>query len=192
VREFEANVPNSGDNMILVKLKSDASASDARASIDKIVDEFPSAKVQDLAEFKDATKAQLDFFLILMGVLLLLTIIIAMVGIVNTLILSVVERTREIGLIRAVGGYRKQIRAAIRWEALIIAAFGLLAALTIGVFFGWVLIRNMGDEGIDVFRLPIGTLIVVTIITLMLTLLAAILPAAWAGRRPILQAIASD
>jgi putative ABC transport system permease protein len=127
-----------------------------------------------------------------MGVLLLLTIIIAMVGIVNTLILSVVERTREIGLIRAVGGFRKQVRSAIRWEALIIAAFGLLAALTIGVFFGWVLIRNMGEEGIDVFRLPIGTLVLVTAITAVLTWLAALLPAAWAGRRPILAAIASE
>jgi len=192
VREFEANVPNSGDNLILIKLKPDVSASEAKSSITKIVDAFPSAKVQDLAEFKSATKKQLDFFLILMGVLLLLTIIIAMVGIVNTLILSVVERTREIGLIRAVGGFRKQVRSAIRWEALIIAAFGLLAALTIGVFFGYVLIRNMGEEGIDVFRLPIGTLVLVTAITAVLTWLAALLPAAWAGRRPILAAIASE
>lgn len=192
VKTFEDNIPNSGDNLILVKLKDGVSIGEARSSIDKIVEAYPSAKLQDLAEFKEATKAQFDFFLIMMGALLLFTIIIAMIGIVNTLILSVVERKREIGLTRAVGAYRSQIRSTIRWEALIIAAFGLLAALTIGVFFGWVLIRNLGEEGIDVFSLPIGRLIGVTLVTAVLTLIAAVLPAAWAGRRPILAAIASE
>jgi putative ABC transport system permease protein len=189
---FEDNIPNSGDNLILVKLNEGVTTSQAKSSIEKIVDAYPTAKLQDLSEFKDATKSQLDFFLILMGVLLMLTILIAMIGIVNTLILSVVERTREIGLTRAVGAYRSQIRSAIRWEALIIAAFGLVAALTIGVFFGFVLIRNLGDQGIDVFSLPIARLIIVTIVTALLTLLAAVIPAVWAGRRPILAAIASE
>jgi putative ABC transport system permease protein len=192
IQEFEDNIPNSGDNLVLVKLKDGASTSEARASLDEIVDVYPSAKLQDLAEYKDATKAQFDFFLIMMGALLLLTIIIAMIGIVNTLILSVVERRREIGLTRAVGAYRSQIRSTIRWEALIIALFGLVAALSVGVLFGWMLIRALGDEGIDVFSLPIGRLILVTIITALLTLLAALLPAAWAGRRPILAAIATE
>lgn len=189
---FEDNVPNSGDNLILVKLKSGVTPADAKPSIEKIVDQFPTAKLENLAEFKESTKSGLNVILAIMGVLLLFTIVIAMVGIVNTLILSVVERTREIGLTRAVGAHRSQIRSTIRWEALVIAAFGLIAALTIGVFFGWVLVSNMGDGGIDSFEVPFGQLALVTAVTLVLTLIASLLPAAWAGRRPILAAIASD
>jgi putative ABC transport system permease protein len=192
IQTFEDNIPNSGDNMILVKLQDGASPAEARSEIDSIVSTYPSAKLQDLSEFKDSFKSQLNVFLIMMGVLLAFTILIAMIGITNTLILSVVERMREIGLTRAVGAYRGQIRSTIRWEALIIALFGLTAALGIGIFFGWMLITNSGDEGIDAFSLPVVHLVILTIVTAFLTLGAAMLPAAWAGRRPILQAIASE
>lgn len=187
-----ANVPNSGDSIILVSLENGVTEAQAKPSIEKIVDQFPSAKLQDLSEYKAATKAQFDPILIMMGVLLALTIVIAMVGIVNTLILSVVERTKEIGLTRAVGATRRQIRSTIRWEALLIAAFGLLAALAVGIFFGWVLVTALKDEGFSAFAVPFTNLIVVTVVTGALTLLAAVFPAAWAGRRPILAAIASD
>ena len=146
----------------------------------------------NLDEFKDATKEQFNFFLIFMGVMLMLTIIIAMVGITNTMILSIVERTREIGLTRAVGATRGQIRSTIRWEALLIAGFGLIAALGVGIFFGWVIVNGLEEEGFNAFAVPIGSLIAVTLATALLTLLAAVLPAAWAGRRPVLTAIATE
>ena len=126
----------------------------------------------------------------LVNALLALTILIAMIGIVNTLVLSVVERTREIGLTRAVGASRGQVRSTIRWEALLISAFGLAAALAVGVFFGWVLVRVLADEGFGVFALPAGQLVLFTVVTGVLTLGAAVFPAAWAGRRRILSAIA--
>ena len=135
-------------------------------------------------------KAQYDVILVLVNALLTLTIVIAMIGIVNALILSVVERTREIGLTRAVGATRGQVRSAIRWEALIIAAFGLMGALGVGVFFGWVLVRALSEQGFRVFALPAPQLAVFAGVTALLTLAASVLPAAWAGRRRVLSAIA--
>jgi putative ABC transport system permease protein len=189
---FEAYIPTVGDNQIWVDLADGVPVADGRAALEPVLAEFPTADVQDLDEFKSATKAQFDAFLILVNVLLALTILIAMIGIVNTLILSVVERTREIGLTRAVGATRGQIRSTIRWEALLIGAFGLIAALGIGVFFGWVFVNALEDEGFSSFVVPVRELAVVTIVTGILTLLAAVFPAAWAGRRPILSAIAQQ
>jgi putative ABC transport system permease protein len=189
---IEANVPNSGDNQILVQLADGASTSQARSALQDIVDQYPTAELQDLDEFKEATKGQFDQLLIIVNALLALTLIVAMIGIVNTLVLSVVERTREIGLTRAVGAARKQIRATIRWEALLIAAFGLVAALTVGTFFGWVIFQALDEEGFTSFEIPVGQLVVVTIVTALLTLLAAVFPAIWAGRRPVLSAISEQ
>lgn len=189
---FDANLPDAGDNQIWVRLTEGASRDEAADALEAVVADFPSAEVQDLDEFKSATKAIFDPILILVNVLLALTILIAMIGIVNTLVLSVIERTREIGLTRAVGATRGQIRATIRWEALIIAMFGLVAALAVGVFFGWVIVTALAEQGLTAFRVPVAQLIVVTIVTALLTLLAAVLPAAWAGRRKILAAIAVE
>jgi putative ABC transport system permease protein len=186
---FDANIPTAGDAQIWIRLADGVSIDEGREAITPVLDEFPTAELQDLSEFKASTKAQFDPFLILVNVLLALTILIAMIGIVNTLILSVVERTREIGLTRAVGASRGQIRSTIRWEALLIAAFGLMAALGIGIFFGWVFVNALKDEGFSSFVIPFRDLLIVTIVTAVLTLLAALFPAAWAGRRPILSAI---
>ena len=187
---FEDNVPNSGDALILVKLVDGVTVDQARPELEGVVDQFASAELQDLDQYKDANKAQFNQILIMMTVLLTITIIIAMIGIVNTLILSVVERTQEIGLTRAVGASRRQIRSAIRWEALLIAAFGLIAALATGVLFGWVVVEALKDDGFSAFVIPFGALIGVTFFTGALTFLAALFPAAWAARRPILAAIA--
>lgn len=189
---FDANIPTSGDSQIWIRTAEGVTPDEARDAIDGVITEFPTAELQNLDEFKDATKEQFNFFLIFMGVLLVLTIVIAMIGITNTMILSIVERSREIGLIRAVGATRGQIRSAIRWEALLIAGFGLIAALGVGVFFGWVIVNGLEEEGFNAFAVPIGSLIAVTLATGLLTLLAAVLPAAWAGRRNVLAAIATE
>ena len=187
---FDLNLPTVGDTQIWVRAADGVAVEDARAAVDAVLGPFPSAEVQDLAEFKAGIKAQYDIILLLVNALLALTIVIAMIGIVNTLVLSVVERSREIGLTRAVGASRGQVRATIRWEALLISGFGLAAALAVGVFFGWVLVRMLADEGFSVFALPAAQLVVFTAVTGVLTLAAAVLPAAWAGRRPVLSAIA--
>ena len=187
---FDLNLPDVGDTQIWIRTADGVPVDTARAAIEPLLAPFPSAELQDLAEFKAGIKEQYDIILVLVNALLALTILIAMIGIVNTLILSVVERTREIGLTRAVGASRSQVRSTIRWEALLIAGFGLAAALVVGVLFGWVLVRLLADEGFGVFALPAGQLAVFTAVTGALTLAAAVLPAAWAGRRRILGAIA--
>jgi len=187
---FDANLPDVGDNQVWVRLADGVSPAAARDVLEPLVAGYPSAEVQDLDEFKAAIKAQYDTILVLVNALLVLTVLIAMIGIVNTLILSVVERSREIGLTRAVGATRGQVRSTIRWEALIIAAFGLVAALGIGVSFGWVLVRALADEGFTVFALPTAQLLAFAAVTGALTLAGAVFPAVWAGRRGILSAIA--
>ena len=190
VDAFDANLPDVGDAQIWVRLADGVTVDEARSDLESVVASFPSAEVQDLEEFKAAMKGQYDIILVLVNALLTLTIVIAMIGIVNALILSVVERTREIGLTRAVGATRSQVRSAIRWEALIIAAFGLVGALGVGVFFGWVLVHALSEEGFRVFALPTAQLAGFAAVTAALTLVAAVLPAAWAGRRRVLSAIA--
>ncbi|HET6954410.1 MAG TPA: FtsX-like permease family protein [Acidimicrobiales bacterium] len=187
---FDRYVPEAGDSQIWIRLTSGTGIDDARAALEPLIAPFPSAEMQDLDEFKDAVKSQYDVILVLVNALLLLTILIAMIGIVNTLILSVVERTREIGLTRAVGATRGQVRSSIRWEALLIATIGLTAALALGIFFGWVLVRALADQGFRVFALPTLQLAAFAAATGLLTLAAAVVPAAWAGRRRILAAIA--
>ena len=187
---FDLNLPSVGDTQIWVQAADGVPVGEARAAVDTVLGPFPAAEVQDLAEFKADIKEQYDIILVLVNALLALTILIAMIGIVNTLVLSVVERSREIGLTRAVGASRGQVRATIRWEALLISGFGLAAALAVGVFFGWVLVRLLSDEGFSVFALPAGQLVLFTLVTAVLTLAAAVFPAAWAGRRQILSAIA--
>ena len=187
---FEANLPDVGDAQIWVRLAEGVTVAEARPELESVVAAFPSAEVQDLDEFKAAMKGQYDIILVLVNALLALTIVIAMIGIVNALILSVVERTREIGLTRAVGATRGQVRSSIRWEALIISAFGLVGALGVGVFFGWVLVRALSQQGFRVFAVPAPQLAAFAGVTAVLTLAASVLPAAWAGRRRILSAVA--
>ncbi len=88
-------------------------------------------------------------------------VLIALLGIANTLALSIFERTRELGLLRAVGMGRSQVRSAIRWESIIIAVFGTTLGLAIGTFFGWAIVRAMADEGIDTLTVPVTSLAVV-------------------------------
>lgn len=187
---FDLNLPDAGDMQVWIRLAEGVSTDDGRDALAPLVAAFPSAEIQDVGEFKAEVKAQYDIILVLVNALLALTIVIAMIGIVNTLILSVVERTREIGLARAVGASRGQVRATIRWEALLISSFGLVAAVTTGVAFGWVLVRALAEEGFSVFALPTAQLLAFAAVTGVLTLAAAVFPAVWAGRRRILSAIA--
>jgi putative ABC transport system permease protein len=189
---FESNFPGTTDIQVWVRLASGTSPAEAQADIEQITQDFPTAEVQDLDEFKASTKSQFDPILILINVLLALTVLVAMVGIVNTLILSIVERRREIGLVRAVGALRGQIRATIRWEALLISTFGMAAAVGVGILFGWVLVRTLADQGFSVFTVPVAQLAVVTAVMLGLTLLASVIPAILAGRRNILESIGTE
>ncbi len=118
--------------------------------------------------------------------------IIALLGIVNTLALSILERTHELGLMRAVGMSRRQTRSIIRWESVITALLGTFLGLVIGLFFGWSVVRALSDEGINRLAVPAGQLLVVVVLAALAGVAAAILPARRAARLDVLEAIAAD
>jgi putative ABC transport system permease protein len=124
--------------------------------------------------------------------MLALAIIIALIGIGNTLALSIVERTRELGVLRAVGMTRKQLRSTIRWESVIIAVQGALLGLLIGVFFGWALVTAMADEGLNTFTVPVVSLVVVVVLAALAGVVAAVMPARRAARLDVLRAIVTE
>jgi putative ABC transport system permease protein len=115
-----------------------------------------------------------------------------LLGIGNPLALAIFERTRELGVLRAVGMTRSQLRASIRWESVVIALQGSVLGLLIGVFFGWALVLSMKNQGITEFSIPVLSLTVVVVLAGLAGLVAAILPSRRAAKLNILHAIASE
>jgi putative ABC transport system permease protein len=119
-------------------------------------------------------------------------VVIALIGIANTLALSIYERTRELGLLRAVGMSRRQLRSSIRWESVIIALLGTLVGLVIGFFFGWAVIQALKDQGFTRFAPPAGQLILVVIVGGLAGVLAAVFPARRAAKLDVLKAVTHE
>jgi putative ABC transport system permease protein len=162
------------------------------AALDRITAPYPTATVEDVAQFKADQTSGVQGLLALIYVLLGLAVVIALLGIVNTLALSIFERTHELGLLRAVGMSRRQMRSIIRWEAVITALLGTMLGLIIGLFFGWSVVRALSDNGINQLAIPVGQLIVVVVFAAVAGVVAAILPARRASRLDVLSAISTD
>ena len=150
--------------------------------------QFPTVNVQSNAEFKEQFESQIDDLLSLLYALLAISLIISLFGIVNALVLSIYERTREIGMLRAIGTTRRQMRAIVRYESIITAVIGGVLGIAIGVLFAWVLSRGLEDQGIR-FTLPVGTLVVFLVLAIVAGVLAAVLPARRAARLNPLEAL---
>jgi putative ABC transport system permease protein len=154
--------------------------------------DFPIVEVKDQAEYKREQSNQINQVLVLFYVLLALAVIIAFIGIINTLALSVLERVRELGLLRAVGMTRRQLRSMIRWEAVIIAVLGAVLGLVVGTFFGWTLVRALNSQGITEFVLPIGSLVAFVVFAALAGVLAAVFPGRRAAKLDVLRAITTE
>ena len=167
---------------------------EGKAAVQKVADKFFAPDVQTRQEYIDSTASQINTFLIIIYVLLVLAIIIALFGIANTLSLSVYERIRELGLLRAVGQSRSQLRSMVRWEAVIIAVFGTIGGIILGTFLGWGIIRVVADaqDFPTPFTVPVGQLIGILIVGAIVGVLAGWRPARRAAKLDILQAIASE
>jgi putative ABC transport system permease protein len=150
---------------------------------------YATADVLDKDAFLDSVNGDIDTMLGLFYAMLAFAVVIALLGIANTLALSIFERTRELGLLRAVGMGRSQVRATVRWESIIIAVFGTTLGLSIGTFFGWAIVRALGDQGIDTLTVPVTSLLVVTTIAGVAGALAAVVPARRAARLDVLEAL---
>ncbi len=194
--EFNAVVPPAQQtySAIYIALQDTSSAGVAEAlpGLQKVTDTVPGAKLQNLTEYKKAQTDQVNQFLQIVYVLLALALIIAIVGVVNTLLLSVYERTRELGLLRAVGMSRRQVRSTIRLESVIISLMGTLIGLVIGIIFGWALVTALADQGITSFAIPWTQLVVIVIIAVIAGVGAALYPARRAARLDVLRAISSE
>ncbi|HLY84191.1 MAG TPA: FtsX-like permease family protein, partial [Acidimicrobiales bacterium] len=161
---YEANFTTQYDAYVFVKKAPGTTSPAALAAVNGIAKDYPGAKVMDQTQFKAETAKPINQLLGLVYALLLLAVIIALLGIGNTLALSIFERTRELGLLRAVGMTRRQLRSTIRWESVIIALQGTALGLLIGVFFGWALVSAMKSQGTSVFSIPYATLMVIVVL----------------------------
>jgi putative ABC transport system permease protein len=156
------------------------------------VAEFANIEVLDQAAFREKQAGFIDQLLGLVTALLAMAIVIALFGIVNTLGLSVYERTRELGLLRAVGMSRSQVRAMVRSESVIIALFGAVLGIAVGIFFGWALQQALEPEGVTRLAIPVGSLAVYLVFAALAGVLAAIAPARRAANLDVLQAVSYE
>ncbi len=154
--------------------------------------DVPSLDVLDRNGFVGTIAKQLTQLVIFLYVLLGLSVIIALIGIVNTLALSINERTHELGLLRAVGMHRGQLRSTIRWEAVLISILGTAVGLGVGVGLAYAMVKVLGTAGLEHFSLPIEPLIAITLLAALLGTLASVLPSRRAARMAILDAIATS
>ncbi|MGB9378647.1 MAG: FtsX-like permease family protein [Mycobacteriales bacterium] len=176
----------------LVKLSDGANIDQVRAGINAIAKPYPNVLVQDQAEFVRSQAAQIDQLVSILYVLLTLSVLIAVLGIVNTLALSVIERTRELGLLRAIGMSRRQIKRMIRVEAVVIAVFGGLLGLVVGTGFGVAIQRSLKAQGVTELQLPWTRMAVFVLLAAAAGMVAAWLPARRGSRLNILSAIATE
>ena len=181
---FNANVATQLDTRIYVNV-------DNISVVDQGAASYPTAKVLTTEAFIAQQNSQIDTILTLMYALLGLAVLIALLGIANTLALSIHERKRELGLLRAVGMSRAQVRSSVRWESAIIALFGTGLGLTIGAFLGWAIVHTLANEGLNHVVIPIGTLTTITAIATIAGVGAALMPARRAARIDILTAVAT-
>ncbi|MEU5701954.1 ABC transporter permease [Streptomyces aurantiacus] len=179
-------------NDMMFATAKDGQEKTAYTALKKSLDPYPQYQVRDQTDYKQQLKDQIGQLLNMVYGLLALAIIVAVLGVVNTLALSVVERTREIGLMRAIGLSRRQMRRMIRLESVVIALFGALLGLGLGMGWGATAHRLLALEGLKVLDIPWPTIIGVFIGSAFVGLFAALVPAFRAGRMNVLNAIATD
>jgi putative ABC transport system permease protein len=175
-----------------IVLAPDADHAETMAGLDEVAERFPTVTVQDQTELKESISSQISQVLNLIYGLLALSVFIAIIGVVNTLALSVIERTREIGMLRAVGTTRKQVRSMIRWESIVISVFGAITGVLLGLGLGMAAQRLFVEDGITQLGIPVGVITTVLLGTAVVGVLAAMWPARRAARLDVLDAIRTE
>jgi len=185
---YDALFPKSQAFMVVATATPGSDIGQTQNAIQAALADTPTAQVQTAAEYKKTTVGLVNQILTLVYGLLALSVIISLFGIVNTLVLAVFERTREIGLTRAIGMSRRQVRATVRYESVITSIIGAALGIVVGILFAWVVVTKFAGQGIT-FSIPGGQLVVFVILAVLVGVIAAILPARRAARIDILEAI---
>lgn len=177
-----------------MSFKDGVSTDAGKAVVEKVAERYGDPEVQTRDEYAQSSAGGIDMMLTLVYALLALAVLIALLGIANTLTLAIHERTRELGLLRAVGQTRSQLRAMVRWESVLVAAFGTVGGLVLGGFLGWVLVKaSDGASDSDfAFAMPPLQLAIVALVGLAAGALAGLRPARRAARLDVLRAIATE
>jgi putative ABC transport system permease protein len=186
---FAAHFPNPALAALLVRTNGSSAVDSA---VTNALAPYPNVQVQTRAQFEQTQANSINQLLGLIYALLALAVLIALIGIVNTLMLSVFERTREIGLLRAVGMKRRQVRTMIRSEAVILAIFGAIIGIIIGTAMGVALVSSLSQQGITDTVVPVSSLLIFLLLSGLLGLVAASWPARRAAKLDVLAAIAAD
>jgi putative ABC transport system permease protein len=190
--DFDDNVTSRLDGAILMTNAPGVDPDRAKAAIEEALADYPNVTVNTPADITSNARASVDQLLGIVTALLLLAVVVAVLGIVNTLALSVVERTRELGLMRAVGATRRQVRAVVRRESVLMSLLGALTGVALGVGAGIALARALADQGITTVTVPVVTLVVYFVIAVAVGILAALGPARRASKVDVLRAVTAE
>jgi putative ABC transport system permease protein len=188
VPDFRVQQPSWG----YLKVAPGTSVASVQQQVDTLLKDNPEVSVANRSEYVAAQSAQFDQLLTMIQVLLALAILIAVLGIVNTLALSVLERTRELGLLRAIGMRRAQTMRMVTVEAVVISVFGALLGLGVGVGLGSAVVRALKDQGFTQMAYPWSQMATYLVLAALVGVVAAVLPSIRAARVNVLQAIAHD
>lgn len=177
------------DNFLIIDTDGRAGVQQA---LDAVVEKSPIVTVKDQQGFAAEQREPIDRLVLMIFGLLALALLIAVLGIVNTLALSIIERTREIGLLRAIGVSRSQLRWMVTLESVVIAVLGAVLGVILGIGFGIALMHSLREEGLEVISVPVGQLAAFLVVSVVIGVLAALLPARRAARLDVLRAIGAE
>jgi putative ABC transport system permease protein len=180
-----------GPQVALLGVADGADLAEVEAQVDQLARTAGAPTVQTRQEYLDDVAAQVGQVLTVVYVLLAVAVVIALLGIANTLTLSIHERTRELGVLRAVGQSRRQLRSMIRWESAVVATFGALVGIALGTLVGWGLVRAARESmDLGVFSVPVGQMAIIAAVGAVAGVVAAARPARRAARLDVLDALA--
>jgi putative ABC transport system permease protein len=176
---------------LLVALDDGADLASVQAAIEEALAEFPTAQVENRAEYQDTLAAQLDQIVYLLYALLAMSVLISLFGIANSLFLSIHERTSELGVLRAIGTTAGQVRRMVRYESVITAVIGGVLGICLGIAFAWLLIESLSEFDLEL-SIPVGQLAAFLLLSVIVGVIGSIAPARRASRVDVLAAIEQD
>jgi len=176
---------------MLIAVDDGAEVASVEAAVKESLERYPTINVENKAEYQDTIEGQLDQIVYLLYALLAMSILISIFGIANSLFLSIHERTGELGVLRAVGATRSQVRRVIRYESVITAIIGGLLGTAVGILFGWLVTESLSEFGFGL-DIPVGQLLVLMVISVIVGIVGAIAPARRASRVDVLEAVYAE